>query len=116
MKRIKLKFTNDTPDTDKPLTWGIHKELSDYLMVDGRLITMFTDTSTTESILQICLSDRGDLGEIITPFLNSDSLDVESMLQFLEELHNYFEDFFFQNQQRVSKMEKKFQELQTTKQ
>lgn len=115
MTKINLKLTDGT-EINKTLTWGIHKELTNYLMEDGKLMVMFTSEEVTESILQICLSERDNYGELKEPFLYSSSLDVESMLKFLDELHKYFENFFFQNQQRISKMEEKFQKFQTTNQ
>ena len=116
MTKIELKYSDDRAAISKVLTWGIHKELSNYLMADGRLMTIFTNDDTTENIMQICLSKRDTYGEIIEPFTSVNSLDVESVMLFLTELHNYFENFFFQNQQRVDKMAKKFQETQNTSQ
>ena len=111
MTKIELKLIDDSK-VSKTLSWGVHKELSNYLMVDGRLMTMFTDTDITEEILQICLSERDTYGEVKSPFVKSNQLDVDSMIKFLSDLHEYFEDFFFQNQQRVAKMEQKFKSLQ----
>ena len=113
MTKIQLNFVDNTPAIDKTLTWGIHKELAAYLMEDSRLMTIFTNDETVENILQICLSKRDSYGEVIEPFMRINSLEVTSMLKFLTELHEYFENFFFQNQQRVSQMAQKFQKLPT---
>ena len=115
MTKIELKLIDGT-EISKTLSWGVHKELVNYLMEDGRLMTLFTDNNVTESVLQICLAKRDSLGGIVEPFTKTNLLDTISMLKFLEELYDYFENFFFLNQQRVVKLEKKFQELQTTNQ
>ena len=115
MTEIKLKYVDGT-EINKTLSWGIHKELSNYLMAEGRLMMMFTDEATTDSVLQICLSSRDNYGTVTKPFEGTNMLDTTSMVNFLTELNDYFENFFFQNQQRIAKIEEKFQNLHNTKQ
>ncbi len=111
MTKINLKLSDGT-ELNKKLTWGIHRELSNYLMEDNALMVLFTDSSVSEMVLQICLSERNETGEVTKSFHKTNDLDVDSMLNFLQELHDYFEDFFFQNQQRMLKTQKKIQSLQ----
>lgn len=114
MTEIRIKKSDGT-EIVKKLTWGIHQELSNYLMEDNALMVIFTDNSVSESILQICLASRNENGEIIESFYGSSDLEVSAVLQFLGELHEYFENFFFQNQQRIAKTQQKIQELQAIK-
>lgn len=112
MEELKLTFIDDTPTVKVKITWGIHKELTTYLMTDTRLLTIFTDPDVAEEIVNICLCSRNNYGEVITPFGNAHKLDPNSMVKFLEEIHEYFENFFFQNQQRIAASTKKFQTMQ----
>ena len=115
MTKIELKLVDGTV-ISKTLSWGVHKELTNYLMEDSRLMVLFTNDEVSENVLQICLSERDTYGNISAPFMQTSMLEVSSMLEFLTDLHEYFENFFFQNQQRVSKMGEKFQQLQNTNQ
>lgn len=116
MEDFSIDYADGSKSVKVKLTWGVHKELSKFLMEGNRLMTIFTDSEVSDTILQICLATRNEYGEAIKPFEDTNKLDFNSMIKFLEAIQANFEDFFFQNQQRLARLSKKFQDSQTIEQ
>jgi len=92
------------------ITWGLHRELYSLFLEDqDNFARLFYDPVFDEKVLQIVLSPRDDLGKITLPF-NTDSLSMEQCKEYLEEVSDYFTDFFFQNQERTKKINQRMEE------
>jgi len=92
------------------ITWGIHKELYNLFLEDqDNFARLFYDPLFDEQVLQILLSKRDDLGQVIEPY-NTNILSAEQCKDNLETVATYFTDFFFQNQQRTKKITARMEE------
>jgi hypothetical protein len=86
------------------LTYGMQKELQDYLYTDDRLMRMIIDPDTSDTVLKICLSDRNEKGQVIKEFDTAALAEPEEVQELLEYLFDYFSEFFLKNQVRIQKL------------
>jgi len=98
-----LNYTNSTEKKPFKLTYGVHKELQNYLMKDNNLFNIFTDTVIADEILKIALSDRNSQGQIVKEFVDFDSIEYLDLRALLELIFDYFQNFFLENQLKVEK-------------
>jgi hypothetical protein len=94
MELIYLSQRNDTKKIPFELTYGLHKELQDYLLNEDRLFKLFTDVTVSDTVLKICLSTRNNKGQVVGEFTDFETLDTEEVLIMLEELYDHFSNFF----------------------
>ncbi len=86
------------------LTYGVHKELQDYLLSEDRLFKIYTDTSVSEQVIKLCLSKRNEMGHIVDEFVEVQKVMAEDMNQLLDVIFEYFSEFFLNNQKRMKKL------------
>lgn len=110
--RLEFNFYGDVPSITTYLTWGIHKELSEVLLKDDNFLALFSNPEVANEVLKICLAVRDQYGRKISDFEFIDMIDMLSMSTNLELIFKYFEDFFFQNQQRMLGITQKMKSLQ----
>ena len=110
--RLEFNFYDNIPSQVVFITWGIHKELAEILLKEDNLFNLFSNTAISDSVLDICLAIRDQYGRKLTSFEYLDALTMESISSNLEQIFNYFEDFFFQNQLRMQRVSEKMKSLQ----
>ena len=88
------------------ITWGIHKELFQLFTKDNKdYFPMFGyDPQLTEAALTIALSDRDTLGKITTK-VDLENIPLEELQLCVSYIDNYFREFFFQNQTRLTQIQ-----------
>jgi hypothetical protein len=104
---LHFEFYENIAPVDVLITWGIHKELSNYLLADENLFNLFTNDTISDMVINICLAERDMYGKASKPFDYINLLTTNSMIANLELVFNYFENFFFQNQLRLAKTTEK---------
>ena len=93
------------------LTYGIHKELQEYLLIDDRLFNLFTDAEIGETVVKICLSKRNEMGQIINEFVSVQDVMGEDITVLLELIFDYFSEFFLTQQERVMKVSQRLNQI-----
>lgn len=105
--QLHFEFYETISPVDITITWGIHKELSNYLLADDRLFRLFIDVEVSDAVINLCLAPRDTYGKITEPFQYTNLVTASSMMNSLELIFNYFENFFFLNQERLAKVNEK---------
>ena len=111
--QLHFDFYDTLPPKDISLTWGLHKELSTYLLANENLFSLLTDSEVQDKIIYILLSERDRYGKVLQPFEYTDLITVDSMLDSLNKLFDYFEDFFFLQQQKMKQLTARIQQSQS---
>ncbi len=93
------------------LTYGIFKELQNYLNQEGNLFNLFTDTLTSETTLLLALSERNDVGNITKEFTKFNKITAEDTVKLLDFIFDYFANFFSVHQKKVLDLTKKLEEM-----
>ena len=86
------------------LTYGVHKELQEYLLSEDRLFKLYTDTTVSEQVIKLCLSKRNDMGQIVDEFIEVQTVMGPDMTTLLDLVFDYFSEFFLNNQKRMKKL------------
>ena len=83
------------------LTYGLHKELQQFLLEEDRLFKLFTDIDISEQVIKIALSKRNERGMVISEFVEVEMVMAEDIHTLLNLIFDYFSDFFLKNQQKL---------------
>ena len=86
------------------LTYGVHKELQEYLLSEDRLFKLYTNTAVAEQVIKLCLSKRNDMGQIVDEFIEVQTVLGTDMTKLLDHIFDYFSEFFLNNQKRMKKL------------
>lgn len=111
MNLLYLSLKNSDEKIPFELTYGVHRELQDYLLSEDRLFTLFTDISVSDTVIKLCLSDRNDKGQIIKEFTNFSLLDPIEIDGLLEQIYDHFQDFFLKYQAKVQETIKRMNQV-----
>jgi len=93
------------------ITWGLHKVLYKILTTDDNFSNLFFNPDLSEKVLIEVLSDRDSFGNITEPF-NVNILTAEECETYLQEVYDYFTDFFFRRNKRAQETQKRMEKLQ----
>ncbi len=108
METIYIRLIDSTEQIPFVLTYGVHKELQEYLIAeDNRLFNIFTDTETAERVIQIALSKRNSTGQIVSEFVDIQQVQAEDMVELLDYIFDYFSDFFLKYNNKIKKLTEK---------
>jgi hypothetical protein len=94
MELFYLSIKNSSEKKPFELTYGLHKELQDYLLSNDRLFNLFTDVKISDTVLKIALSERNSKGQVIKEFEDFDLLDTDETIVLLDQLYDHFSNFF----------------------
>ena len=86
------------------LTYGLHRELQEYLLQDERLFKIFTDTTVSDEVVKICLSKRNEVGQITDEFVEVQLVTAEDITELLNIVFEYFSEFFLKNQKKLMEL------------
>ncbi len=106
-----LSVVDSTTKIPFKLTYGIQKDLQKYLLQDDNLYAMFTNPDVAEYVYKLCLSKRDDQGLLTEEFTAFDTLDILELNVLLEDVFNYFENFFLNRQTKIKMAAEKLNQL-----
>lgn len=101
MDLLYLSLKNSDEKIPFELTYGVHKDLQDFLLSEDRLFALFTDITISDAVLKMCLSERNTKGQILKEFTEFDLLDVDEVDILLEQLYDHFSNFFLKYQKKI---------------
>jgi len=104
METIYLNMLDSTEKIPFTLSYGKHRELQEFLMDSDKLFHMLTDTTISDTVLKICLSERNNQGQVIKEFDSQTPLEAEGVLALLDFIFDYFSKFFLSNQEKTLKL------------
>jgi len=105
METIYIKLLDSSEQIPFVLTYGVHKELQEYLMSsENRLFGIFNDTEISDEVIRLCLSERNSMGLIITEFVEIQLVMADDMILLLNLIFDYFSDFFLKHTKKVQSL------------
>ena len=99
---LNIKDSEDTIPFE--ITYGIHRELQEFLLQDDRLYKLFNDLAISDTVIKICLSTRNAKGQVVTSFTDIDTLEVEDIMLLLNGIFEYISDFFLVHQEMIQNL------------
>lgn len=111
METIYISLIDSTEKIPFVLTYGIHKELQEYLLADDRLFNMYTNTEIAETVIKMCLSKRNDMGNVVDEFTAIQTVEAGEMTLLLDYIFEYFSEFFLKNQEKVVMMGQRLNQI-----
>ena len=99
---LHIKDSEDTIPFE--ITYGIHRELQEFLLQDDRLYKLFNDLAISDTVIKICLSTRNAKGQVVTSFTDIDTLEVEDIMLLLNGIFEYISDFFLVHQEMIQNL------------
>ncbi len=93
------------------LTYGLHKELQQYLFEDNKIFSLLTDTDISDEVIKICLSERNKMGHIVVPFQEIQLVEAQDMIKLLDFIFDYFSDFFLKSNQKISNLSTRLNQI-----
>jgi hypothetical protein len=93
------------------LTYGIFKELQEYLNQNSNLFNMFTDPLISETVIKIALSDRDEIGSIVKEFTAYNTINAADMVSLLDFIFDSFSNFFYSHQEKIVNLTKQLEKL-----
>ncbi len=104
METLYLDIIDSNEKIPFVLTYGIHKELQEYLMNGEKLFKLYNETAVAEQVIIICLSKRNAQGQITAEFNELQLVSAQDMLSLIDLVFEYFSDFFLKNQKKMVKL------------
>lgn len=111
METINISFIDSSEQIPFVLTYGIHRELQDYLMTDNRLFQLYNNVEVSDEVIKLCLSKRNEMGLIINEFLEIQLIQAADILKLLDFVFEYFSDFFLKSNQKVQTVSNKLNQI-----
>lgn len=104
MDTIYIHLIDSSKQIPFVMTYGLHRELQDFLLQDNRLLSLLTNVAISDEVIRLCLSERNDMGQIVTEFVEVQQVEVEDMILLINNIFDYFSDFFLKNNQKMQKL------------
>jgi len=111
---LKIKDTEETIPFE--MTYGIHRELQEFLLQEDRLYQMFNNLEISDTILKMCLSTRNPKGQVVLTFTEIETLEVEDIMLLLNGVFDYMSDFFLTHQQMIQNLATRLNQISSPSQ
>ena len=111
MEKITINLIDSNKQIPFILTYGLHKELQEFLLKEDRLLKIYSDTSISDEVIKICLSERNDMGQIIASFVELQLVYAEDILKLLDLVFEYFTSFFLKSNQKITQLNQSLNQI-----
>jgi len=111
METIHINLIDSNKKIPFVLTYGIHKELQEYLLTEDRLFNLYTKAEIGETVVKICLSTRNDMGQITEEYVAMQNIMAEDITTLLDLVFEYFSEFFLKQQKKVMEVSQRLNQI-----
>ncbi len=111
METIYINLISSSKKLPVALTYGLHKELQEYLLEEDRLFNLYTKVEIGETVVKICLSERNEMGQITEEFVAVQDVMAEDITKLLDYVFEYFSEFFLKQQEKVMSLSKRLNQI-----
>ena len=111
METIYVELIDSSEKIPFNMSYGIHRELQEYLMQTDNLFKLFNDITVSDTVIKIALSERNAKGQVIKEFDSIALVTAESINELLDYIFQYFSEFFLKNQEKIKNLSNQIAEI-----